>query len=149
MSSDGSGPYIYSVAAARDLTLAVASGADSPTESAALPFIFPCSRFIAGALVMPRAPIGGLTLQQTIARVAMRVVDENQKPLFADSRSTIKGSNNVQVAMGGLGLHGMTFRWFPLQRPVRAGDQWTFFLQNDDPANTIQLAGIYLYPEAP
>lgn len=149
MSYDGSGPYIYSVPAARDLTLAVATAAASPSESAALPFLFPTSRFIAGILMLPRAPIGGLTLQQTIARVAIRIVDENQKPVVIDSRSSLKGANNLQVAIGGLALGGSAFRWFPIQRPVRAGDQWTLFAQNDDPVNTIQLAGIFLYPEAP
>ena len=142
------GPCVYSVRAAQNLVLPVAPGADSPFVSADLPFLFPVAKFVTSILVVPRS--GGALAPAAIAgQLALGIVDETNNPIVFDGRGTLQGTTLAPVAADCLALSGLQFRRFPMQRPVAAGDQWIFSLQNRDTVNAITVAGIFIYFEDP
>lgn len=101
------------------------------------------------ALVRPDA---GLTQAQFLARMAnvsLRIIDEQNNPIVTDTRGTLRGTTFAPAAASLLMLHGKGFAPFALQRPIVAQRQleWTFSLQNEDTANVITMAGVFLYLE--
>ncbi len=81
------------------------------------------------------------------AALGLVVLDETNHPIVSDSRGSLIGTGQAPVSVPLLSLSGASFRPFAVQRPIKAGDQWSFTVQNTDPAHATTLAGIFLYLE--
>jgi hypothetical protein len=138
------GAAVWKVPGSEGLVLAVAPDAVSPSVSPDLIFQFPKSAFVTGVLALLR-PDAIVPLDVQRARTALRIVDETSQPIFSDTRGTLQGTTNAQVAVGLMALEGFAVHPFSLQRPVAALDRWIFQLQNADTLNTAAVAGIFLY----
>lgn len=140
------GSQVWKVPGTDGLVLAVAAAVGSPSVSAALPWRWPRPVKCTGVLVIPRANAVA-TMQQKLAMASVSIIDETGNPIIFDTRATLRGTNNAPASAGLLALQGRGFAPFALQRPVNVQRQWQFYLQNDDPANVIVIAGIFLYWE--
>lgn len=142
------GAGIWVASGSVGLACPVASAVGSPTSSALFTFQFPRSVFLTGLLALPRKS-AVLAYNAQCAALSLFATDEAQRPIFSDSRGTLQGTNAVPVAGAFLGLFGKAFHPYALQRPIRAGANWSFRVQNADPANAAVLAGLYFYFSEP
>ncbi len=140
-------PALYAVRGSQGLVVPIALAAGSPSQAAPLRFQFPRACFVAGLLAFGLPDAGMPVPEAQSAALALAIVDETAHPIISDSRGSLIGTGLAPVAVSLLTLSGRSFRPFALQRPVAAGDQWIFTVQNSDAAHATTLAGIFLYIE--
>jgi hypothetical protein len=136
------GPTLYKVPGSDGLVLAVAPALGSPSVSATLVWRFPKPVFCDGFFLALRP--GAVAAATQAARTSLVIVDETNQPIVSDSRGTLRGVTNAPVAAPLLSMFGRGAHPFPIQRPVAAQDQWFVSFQNEDPANVVTLAGLFL-----
>jgi hypothetical protein len=134
------GPVIFRLAALSDVSITAAGGTLGPYA-----FRFPRSLFITGISIVPRSGARG-----DMAALSLRIQDQKFQDMIADGAGghfasvlSLMGTTPLATAFSPLVL----YRPFKLQRPVFAGDEWYFTIQNNSAGTAIKTETILYFDE--